>query len=417
MVQQIEQGDIFGRLGKSFGQGLGDRIPVVQQEKYLADGLKKINPTLGDVYAIPGMSERPEIAAQAMQYAQSARKKEVVRRRQESGQQEIAQPQEMGVSQGQGNVASQGQTKDMPEQQTESSKSPRSSKNKNKYLIPATAQELNERAAELSDETGITYDEALNTIKYDDNTRISADTALETRANLGRDEFRRSTEMLIQKEGKELFQDLPGELIDQFEALVRKDIDGGDDPKLAAKERSEELLNFVKSRQQVSVEGAKKFYSKSGSKQAVDNIRQSYKDLGQLELYGQDLVNKVGMTAPFAAALAYPLSNRKELMQPIVSLGKNVFGPSEKTVDQSFQKIAAELKEEDSLYSIALEVESNGGYGMGQRFLNAIAADREAGKINLNKRQIRELGGVFSPKPKLIDVFYNNMYGRRKNRN
>ena len=42
MAQVIESNDIFGKIGRGFGQGLGEQIPKEMQHKRLSEGLQKL---------------------------------------------------------------------------------------------------------------------------------------------------------------------------------------------------------------------------------------------------------------------------------------------------------------------------------------------------------------------------------------
>lgn len=395
MVQIVEQDDPFGRIGSEFGRGLAQQIPKEIERKRLSEGLKKFSPELAEAYNIPGVIERPEIAQQVLQYIRSKKQREAATRNQSQSSSQFNRNSADGQQQG----ASAGKF----------------DRNSSNYLLPDTAEEIGRRAADLSDQTGIPFEESKAIEQERGDKRIAAETAFEGRANLASNELSKYVQLNTQKDGKDLFGDIPGEMLGDYDALVRNDVANGQSPVQAASKRGKELLEIAKARQQVSVEGIKKAYakSKSESQRVINNIRDTYKKSGRLDLYKSDLVNKVGLTPSFASEIAYPVSDNKSIQSEIKNYNKN---PSD-----SLERISNSLSKNDSLLSIALALEkeagknkwlkgrvfqSSKGTGDGVKFLDKIAADRKAGKINLTESQARELGEQFNPNPTLKDIWY-----------
>jgi hypothetical protein len=382
MVQQIQQNDIFGRIGQNFGQGLSEQIPKSIERKQLSEGLKKINPELGEAYGIPGVLERPEIAAQAAQYIRSNRQKEAIR-----GQnpQEGVPPQDI-----------------IPERQQKAS--PKFDSSADNYLVPDTAEEVDRRAADYSDKTGLPFEQAQAIEQRKADSRLQSEQAFEARANLGANKFEEYIKLTTQKDGKDIYGDYPGEMINEYDTLVKSDIANGVKPDVAAKARADELLNIAKARQNLSNESLVKWYQlgkrESGLKN-IDNLRESYKKAGRLDIFKKDLTGKIGMQPSYASSVAFPVTENSKIFPAIKSYGKDSV--------KSFNTINESLGKNDSLQSIALAIENEAGKGAGQRFLDTIASERKAGRSDLTERQMRELETTFNPQASLTDVWYTSL--------
>ena len=395
MVQTIEQGDIFGRIGKSFGQGLGEAIPKAQERKYLSEGLKKVNPQLGETYAIPGMIEHPEIANQAMKFAQSTRAKDVIKKR------DTLSPKSQSVGM-------QGTESPISTKKTENELPPKFDRTADNYLMKTSSDILDTEAANLSDESGMPYEEVRDIIGKRDISRVESEKEFEGRNKLGEDELVKSVEEFTQKPGNEVYKDLTGKMLQQYKTLVANDIVNGKSPIQSARTRGNELLRMAETRQQISTEAAKSAFgeSRSEAQRIVKGLRDEYKKTDSLGLYQEDLIGKLKMQPSFASTIAFPVSNHKEFV-PII---KNYRKDPIKYADT----ILKDLNNSDSLQSIALAIEENAGRGSGQRFLERVSAEKSAGKLDkLTERQIKELGYEFNPKPTIRDLYYTSLFGNR----
>jgi len=411
MVQILpEGGTVFGRLGKALGEGLSQTLPKEIERGRLSSGLreqaesKETNPLkrYANLMGVPGVSENPQIADQAMQYMQSQQLKDASRSGQPPGGQSSNQPQGQSqtISQpsGQPNQAMQ-----PPVQRTEDVvQPPKFDRSASNYLVPTTAQDIDRQAADLSDQTGILFPQAQQIVQRQDEKRLQAETAYESRAELGRKELGSHVEQVLQKSGDQVFRDLTGEMLGEYQTLVDNDIANGMSPRQAAVKRGDEVLKLAKTRQQVSTEGAKSAFGSSPEKgrDMLRNARQQYKDMGRLDLYEKDLRTKVGMTPAFAASLAYPPADHKEMVTDVKA--------SRKKPLESYEKIGQNLNKNDSLLAIALAINENGGNG--QAFLQKIAADKAAGRVQLTERQGSELLDTFRPNPSLTDVWYTSLF-------
>lgn len=397
IVQILEQNDPFGRIGSEFGKGLAQQIPKEIERKRLSEGIKKFSPELAEAYNVPGVLDNPQVAQQLMQYVQSNRAKEAVRGRQSSGMPGINVPnaiQEARIPGQQGSQSSQ----ERPTQFNRESSN---------YLRPDSADEIDRKAVDLSDRTGLPFSQAQEIEQRNSDKRIASESAFEARASLGSQEFNKELDSILQKQGLESNNDIPYEMRTEYDNLVRNDIDNGASPIQAAKSRAKQLLDIAKVRQQLSTEAVKKFYSTtpSASRKSIRDIRKAYKDVGKLELYKQDLTSKVGMSPSYASSVAFPVSEHPEIKSEISKVSENP--------KKTFDKIVSSLGKNDSLQSIAVALENKGGRGTGERFFDTIRALNFANDVDLTERQARELNEGFKYNPSLTDVWYTSLLGKR----
>lgn len=401
MPQVIEQSDIFGRIGKNIGQGVGEQL----ERSQLAGQLKKIKgfpEQAANVISSPGGRE---ILPTVLPYIQSHRQKELVRglNPKDSVESYPSAPSSQPYS-------PQSNNRPIP---------PKFDREAANYLIPTDPNLLNQEAIKLSDETGIPYDQVRDQLAKNDSSRIATETAFEQRNTVGEQEFDKYLSSDLQKSGDDTYKAIVGAMQNDYKAKVQQLIAEGKSPKQAASQVARDLLDFAQVRTQVSTEGGLKAYATtpSRSREQVKAARKSYADAGQLELYKNDLISKIGMKEPFAEALAYPVSGNKEIVDLIKENTKKIGGvyvPTKfnESSPKSYEKIALAIKPSDSINAIALALDEH-GYDPDQ-FRRVVSQQYEDGKISLDKRQARELtqaGIDFIPS--LTDIWYTSLWGKK----
>jgi hypothetical protein len=387
MVQVIERNDIFGRIGKNLGEGFGEQVG----RNSFAKGLEKITGNK-DIAELARYSGGLENASTILPYIQGQRE-------QAASRSTNGQPSDLSsVSTVNQPTKNQQESGEIP---------PKFDRDNPNYLVRDPAELIDQRADEISKKFNIPFARAQEIEQRKSDKRFQSEQDFETRATLGSQELNKEVEQFIQKSGNEVYKELTGELLGQYDTMLRNDIANGASPVQSARKRAKELLELARVRGDISVDGVKKAYqsSASQSRNLLQNAREDYKKAKQLDLYKRDLVGKIGMRPAFASALAYPSSEHQDIVPYIKSYRKNA--------DSSYEKISKYIdkNKQVSLLSTALAIQENGGDG--QKFLDKISADRKAGRIDLTDRQKEELREPFIFNPSLTDIWYTSLFGKR----
>ncbi len=400
MAQTIEQGDIFGRIGKAIGQGASEQV----DRSMLANKLRGIKgfPSEGaDIISAPGGQE---ILPSIMPFLSSERNRAAEEKRQQS-------------------LGTQGTT-----QKSTGTPGGINLESEN-FLVPKTGPQLGAEALEMHRTTSIPYDQALKQLSAEDQQRILTEQAFETRAGLAEKDFDSYLDTELQKSGNEAYRDITGEMRNEYRKLVREDIAKGKYGKTAQLQRAKELLDFAKTRGSLETNPAAALLGigipAKERQSAFRAQRKEYLDKDQLELYANDLQNKAGLSQGIANYLAYPIKENKKIYdferdskiqtpewtffrgnRPPSIRDKEGKGTSKRTEKQIGEFISSPdvLKDSDSLLSIATAFNSK-GYNP-QKILDAIQSNWESGKLRLNKRQERELQNRSVFRPTLRDLAY-----------
>jgi len=345
MPQIIEQGDIFGRIGKGLGQGAGEQV----ERGMLSKGIQKIaenkNATplqqYAQLHALPGGAQvAPGI--QPFLASERARQASAELYPQGAGRKESAE--EIGKK-----VA--GKINEPPKYDRESEN----------YLLPASQEKINQRAQGIAATTGLLFPEALAQAEKEDKTRITNELAFEERNTLAEKTLDDYLSTELQKSGGEKFRDIIGEMQNEYKTKVQNLVANGMSPRQAGLQEAKSLLDFAKTRGKLSTQGVLGAYnlSPNEARRSVKDIRKTYEDADKLELFRNDLISKVGMSREYADSIAFPIENNADLAATIKDIGlTNRLGK----VDELFGKIEKDIAKDPnaSINAISLALSQRG---------------------------------------------------------
>ncbi len=383
--QVIPQSNFASGIGSALGKGLADQLPKEIQRGALSAGLKQLGESKEQLnpmdimtrgLSIPGMT--PELLQQFIPMIQQIQSRRALEQKAKIGQESTRQ------------VEPSQQTKAAPAEMGELRKRMES----RDFAQPKDDKQIYQRALELSQiNTNLNEQEAIAQAQAEDTRRIQSDQSLLNKSKMVEDEFDRITGTFLQKEGKDKFGDIIGEMqSDYLENARNKALDKGLSPLTAAREAANDLLNFAKARQQLRTNKSALIYGgKSGDKvlKDIQNLRSEYAKRGQLENLRNDLINYHTLTPENADRLAFPVTESpKSFISGLPKTHREKtkgFGQRQSLSTDQVRQISDKMSKEDSPRSIALELIKR-GYD-GSDFIDQI---KQYSK-DFNDRQKREL--------------------------
>lgn len=401
MPQVIEQqGDVFGRIGKGLGQALSEQVPKEVERMRLSRGLKEFEETskgqtplqqVSGLLGIAGMT--PEKLSAILPYVQA---------QQARGQAINVAKGAPGVSSSQTGVQPQAQASPSAQPQAQTSVESQTPTTTPEVRI-ATQQELRDRQAELlQNNPFMTPEQALNEATQENVRDIAQNESRRAMQDRALDEFNTLLKKNLQKDEKEIFSDISGELQNRFINRMNEDVLSGKlNTTEAANKYAKQALDFAKSRQTLKNSGSRLAWLRTTPgevRKKIGSIRDQYEKLGILEQFTDDLVSIHGLSDAYASSLAFPVSGNKAINDEIASVKPSF---SLKGATQSIPKVAETVAKNitpnDSIYSIALDLKNKGVDE--KAFMEEIRRLKRENKISLNDRQQRELekGDVISP--------------------
>ncbi len=440
MAQVIKQGDIFGRIGTGFGQGLAEQVPKEIERNRLASGLKafeqehqNLNPMqqLARLSAIPGItpqtlqsfSELAKINNQSNAYRNAA---EGYRRNQGGVPQ--ASPVIPAMQQGtipgqsQGQIPTQqGMGGARPSQKLQPQEQPLASPNENtfnpaaKTAIPWNPQQRNDRTLSYIDR-GFLPEQAQKLAADDEARELGIAPVLQQRQRedqertvSARNELERQLETKFQKTGEGVYQDLPGEFKINLERAMQRAL--RTDPNLsiedAAHEFSKKALATAKARNQfdktAKTTGLEAFAKRDAILSKLNEYSSTFKDSGNSEEYYNILKKEpvdggMGLSSEGAATVAFPMNrgweNYVNKFKP-QNFKQTKYGeiPDPKRTEANSRKAAIDIgkmiTEDDSLLTIARALRQKDPYFDQEAFFDEIKQNMDT--LNLNDRQRLEI--------------------------
>ncbi len=437
-----EYGNVVGRIGRGFGQslsqGLAEQIPKEAQRYRLAEGLKQfekdsdnLSPmqSLSRLASIPGALENPQLIESFGRLAQQKGMRNSYGQKSGQGQE---RPKEIPKGQ------SADKLNEIDFANIQKSQRPSDLVKSGEIGQPQVNEKnpLRQEAIPLAPWTPERRDQELNQVAKDFpwmndqqiKERVSeneqrelaqplAEQAIDTynkeQANQIKEAFKTKLELLTQKEGKEVFKDITGEMRNSFERTVAKDIRMN--PKLsvedAVEKRSQQLLDLVKQKgivKEISNRNIFDRVSPSKKEQALDNLLdagKAFNNLNDNEEYYNILKSSVipasegisehkgmGLSPMNAAWIAYPINkNLKNFAKTINGKYPLDLKESQRKAQYYASNFANLKTEEDSPLAVAREIYNRDPYMDINLFVDALRELREAGEVTLNPRQSREL--------------------------
>jgi len=272
-------------------------------------------------------------------------------------------------------------------------------------------QSINQRAGQLIDQ---------KKYRYQDNPQLAVEDArleyAREQENLSKfdKDFDAQIAAYLGSNDSSKFSEELGEIKEDYRARGREMAARGQgSPEKIARDIAKESLDFSKARANLGEVGSKRFnFDRQAphiAQQKIKAIREEYKRLNRLELFEDDLVNKLGLSTGAASLLAFPLSSNKEIDKYMKDT-KNVRTinpfrtPHKERSEVDMAKFVYDnLKSTDSLNSIATSLYAK-GYDP-QKFLDYIQST-DQNKQKLSVRQQRELQKRTSFAPTLKDIAF-----------
>jgi len=291
---------------------------------------------------------------------------------------------------------------------------------------PSTPEAIDERARELMRSQPVRFRDP-DTARQAALDEIAGQQSTLTNTKRSFDDY---VKRAIEKEGKEAYGDLTGDMQNRFIAEATQEaLQGKKTPEKIAQEKAQELLDFAKARTNLRATSSiplltGKLSPKQG-RERLDAARKIYKEMGDLELFENDLVSPLGLSSPAAASVAYPVSQNSAINSYLkdskniaswnpfaFSKGGQFFGGIQKkgkgrqkrSVSQIASHIADHLQPEDSLLSIAAAFNTR-GYD-GQKIMSELQKASNQGTLALTKRQERDFQKRASFGATLQDLAY-----------
>jgi len=370
MVQTIEQGDIFGRIGKNIGEGVAQQV----ERSALASRLKGIQgfpQQAADLISSPGGRE---ILPQVMPYLQNAA---------------IAKEAEENASNR--NVQNRS---NLPGGQSASNEIPTTS-----LRLKSTPEDIREGGRRYLKATPLRFGN--DPLKAEAQYQKDVDNQTQ-QINEVNKYFDSASKEVLQK-------DPTGEVLNKFrEQAENAALAGKMTGSEAGREFSKKMLDFDKSRAKQVTQGTS-WYSNLFSNAPLKQLhaaRNAYKEAGLPEVFRDDLIAHQKLSGPGASEIAFPLSKGdSEFFSNVKPVGK-ITGGDEK----AYQKTIDRIGEDTSLLNFALQL-SRKGYDP-QRFLDLVASSEKP----LTPRQNRELQQreELSFLPSLGDMLYGSFTKPKK---
>ena len=272
-------------------------------------------------------------------------------------------------------------------------------------ILLGTPEALQDRARQLIQEMPITYranpQKALEKATSDYNNQQNM---LQTASK----EFIDSLQTFTEKAGNETYKDIIGEMQDEYLRNLQEDVVAGKgSPQQLASKSAKSLLDFAKTRANVANSSTPSLFgiSAKDAQSKLQATRQNYKERNRLDLFEDDLVNKVGLSTPVASLVAFPLSENREIASyaketrnknyPVKNsriasyfsgIGSKSTGNKRRTEEEIGEYVSKNLKDTDSLNAIAASFNAK-GYNP-QKILDVIQQKKWK---SLNERQKRDL--------------------------
>lgn len=427
MVQIIEQQDKFGKVGQSFGKGLGDSIPEEVDRYRLAQGLNKFateaegrNPLQNQaaISSIPGVTPQMiqsfgELAKQQSQ-ANSIKNlsKEPVTNPYKSNATNPEKPKEDKAP---------SLTTATPIEETL------------KPYIPKTYDEKLRRSAQLFEANPGLYknDPSLaftHAESEDQSNQLRSKSIQDQR--LKQQNVQEKVETELKSQATKLGANVPGTVYSEVENQainsVKPIAEGGEGltEQQAKKKYGLELDAISRGYQALKTLGIGKFLTQTpeGNKQTLKSIREGFKERNDLENLALTYIEENKLSPAKAFYLAYPVNEVKELnniISKLPTLNKEVTlkrGFPEKVIqspEKTYElapKIAQSMGQNGSPLAIGEELQSR-GYDR-NAWLDYVDKNRK--KLNLTARQERELDFPRDNTPTLDDIWLFTFSGLDK---
>jgi len=424
MVQIIEQsGNIAGRIGKGFAQGLSDQLPKEIERGRLSSGLEKIanqsnlTPLQQSSHLLKsGFS--PEQLSQYLPLLQKAQQTQAYLQNADRGSNEQRQPQinienveAPTVTRQAGQLSSQDQSKLRRGFSQEEGEIPLNQQVRgSNYLQRMDDKQKEQETAKLIRQGRfLDPEQARAYVDRQDNERLQGDKEFKGRQDLVENEFNNILQKKLQKSPEGTFIDLSGELQEKLLNKAKSEVALGANPNQVASKYSQEAFRLAQAHQNLRKTGSANWFqlSPSNALKQLQEQRKAYEKVGGLEEFANEVQSTQDLSKHYARNLAYPLT--KEVNNLIANTkgrpGGRGIGSREKELKLA-EEIGKNINPDDSIFSIGLQLHRKGLDD--ETVLDYI---RDNYSDNLNQRQLTEFQEYKPVNPNIADIFLYTFFG------
>lgn len=377
MAQQIQQGDIFGRLGQSLGKGLARSIPKEIERGRLAEGLSQLegennlNPQqhFNRMLALPGMADRPGIMQSASKLARQQAYLNSLNNQYDQGGPSFLNESNRSMNQIprmlEGDFNEQ-----MPPMQNEKLGSPTlsspsaSQQSWRTYVPPTLEEELrlaNENLQKNPERYGYKLENSLSEVQKATQREDLRQTRLKENDELARkreDELKKGLDSEIKKLG---ITSVPGVVLQNYEdkilnAMLPKRLGGeGSSQQQAINKYSKDLLQADRNYKELDSLSS---WSPREFNKRVNSLQQDFAKRGEQRELMDKLISSYKISPSFAAHKAYPLNkNQKNFLN---KLPFSHFDNPQLLNNAIYSELMKEMGDEGSPLSIAYQLSKKG---------------------------------------------------------
>lgn len=373
---------------------MSEQLPKEVERTRLSSGLRNLGNSqetdplkrLAEIYSVPGVT--PEIANQVSQYVQSNQLRNATNRNGEPQNNTSISPME---------------NREAMQNNSATANVPKFDRMSSNYLTPSDAATIDQRAAQIQDQTGILFQKAQEVAQREDDKRVEAERGFEARNDLAEKEFNKYVDTATQKEAKD-YSDIIGDMKNDYLTKLQNDVANGKSPRQASLDRSKELLDFAKARSALRSQGQsfwKSLFTNLPTQQ-VTAAKKIYDKYDSPELLMNDLITYQKFSKPRASAIAFPPKEQGAGFFSNLKRSNGAEVNDAKVFDQALEK----LSNKDSLQSFALQLQKKGYSPQG--FLSYALKNSD----KLTARQSAELQNIGSFQPSMSDILYFTLTGK-----
>lgn len=454
----VKQGNIFGRIGTELGRGLAESIPKEVERNRLAKGIEELNsnPNLtplqyfSQALTKPGLIDRPQAIQSLAQLAreQGMRKSYIDAYR--GGNAPGSMPQ--NFNQGQSNIQDV-RSANIPEEtinktgsqpsiptgfesreQQAMSKPGLVEPETNPKFLPTkrwTPEQVYANKGMLAERFPLASDEDLNKMNADAEERYLGLPEDERKQQdylrdvefKAKDKFNKDLSTSLEKEGKEIYGDISGQLKLDAEKAMLNDLKTNPNltTDMAAEKWVKKLHDFTRIKSQNKELAGRDIHTHLNANKKEDTIKslmerqKIYADLGRQKEYFDMLRSDFGLSPERAAMIAYP---RSESVKKIIrSTSRKDFSPIPSKTAAKSSKIAEEFgmnkTSNDSILGFMRSMKDNIPTFDESAFFEYLKDNQE--RFGFTGEQKEELGFKrFDLFPNWGDIFLFPYFGRSK---
>lgn len=419
---KIKQGDIFGRIGTGFGQGLAEQIPKEVERNRLRQGLNYLNQNAGNMTPFQQLGHLA-LSGASPQLIQSG--SELLRHQaQAQAAQNLQRPEPnpFPPQQAKQNIPGQAATVTTPQPLKETLEN----------YIPPSFEDMQSEAGRKYAENpalyGNKFENAMQAVVASEGQKAARNQAYQTRRKLEQD-VENTLKNKLGNLRKSFNVAVPENVYNEVEKNAIQDIKNGLTEEESSKKAIKELEDIGKNYSNLQAVGNWTLPTQSPNDvlKNLDRIREGFKERHDLENFAESLTGLNGLSPSKAYTLAYPVNDFKGVNSYLKGLkdystAKSLFqkvqgeGSRKERIDNETLKISEKLaplmkKEDAGVLAIAEELKSKGyNPDIWMDYLN-----RNRKSLNLNETQVRELEKqIESWKPNFNDIWLFTFGNRKK---